>query len=239
MWPLRVVAETVREDRRSAAADNAFVTAERAVSEQIEQALDQYREIRDRMQELTFKAIYNSPFVEALAGLRAPHADAGKPRARDEHAERVLKAEIEAIKAREEKGGFAQAVLRIMLAVAKAEHMLDARGFRLAQRIKQEHPDLRRFTREQMKAAAKEEALMLRFDQERALAALPVMLPTEGERREAVAIVRRIGYADGEITPENEAVLAKIERILGLDQGARAPAAKEETPPRRIRATAK
>ena len=59
---------------------------------------------------------------------------------------------------------------------------------------------------------------MLRFDQERALAALPLMLPTEKERREAVDIVRRIGYADGEITPESEAMLAKIERILGLDR---------------------
>ena len=72
-----------------------------------------------------------------------------------------------------------------------------------------------RIPREQMKAAAKEEAFMLRFDQERALAALPLMLPTEEERREAVDIVRRIGYADGEITPESEAVLAKIERDPG------------------------
>jgi hypothetical protein len=47
-------------------------------------------------------------------------------------------------------------------------------------------------------------------------------LPGEAERREAIEIVRRIGYADGVVTPESEAVLAKIERILGLDQ---APAA--------------
>ena len=51
-------------------------------------------------------------------------------------------AKIEAIKTREEQGGFAEAVLRIMLAVAQAEHMFDARGLRLAQRIKQEHPEL-------------------------------------------------------------------------------------------------
>jgi len=165
-----------------------------------------------------FRAIYNSPLVEALAGLRAPYADARKPRARDEHAERTLQAKIVAIKAREEQGGFAEAVLRIMLAVAQAEHMFDARGLRLAQRIKQEHPELKRIPREQVRAAAKEEAFMLHFDQERALAALPLMLPTEDERREAVDIVRRIGYADGEITPESEAMLGEIERILGLDR---------------------
>ena len=58
---------------------------------------------------------------------------------------------------------------------------------------------------------------MLRFDEERALAALPHLLPGDAERREAVEIVRRIGYADGVITRESEAVLAKIERILGLE----------------------
>jgi pimeloyl-ACP methyl ester carboxylesterase/tellurite resistance protein len=222
MWPLQVMAHAVRENRRPVTADNPFVKTEQAISQQIEKSLDLYGNMRDRTQVLLFKTVYNSPLVEALAGLRAPYADASKPRARDEHAEQLLAAKIEAIRTREEQGGFAEAVLRIMLAVAQAEHMFDARGFRLAQRIKQEHPELRRIPHERMRAAAKEEAFMLRFDQERALAALPNMLPTEGERREALEIVRRIGYADGEIRPEGEAVLEQIERILGLDQPAQA-----------------
>ena len=145
----------------------------------------------------------------------------------------MLQARIEAIRTREEQGGFTEAVLRIMLAVARAERMVDARGLRLAQRIKQEHPVLRLVSREQMRAAAKEEAFMLRFDEERALAALPLLLPSEAERREAVEIVRRIGYADGVITPESEVVLARIERILGLDQaaGAATAPAKADAPP--------
>ena len=241
LWPLNVMAQAVRENRRPVAADNPLVETEQAVARQIEQALDRYREVRDRGQEVLFKTIYTSPLVEALAGVRAPYADVRKPRARDEHAEQILAARIAAIKAREEHGGFAEAVLRIMLAVAQAEHMFDARGFRLAQRIKQEHPVLRLIPRAQIRAAAKEEAFMLRFDQERALAALPLMLPSESERREAVDIVRRIGDADGEITPESEAMLAQIERILGLDRkpGAAEPpagaseAAREATAARR------
>jgi len=218
LWPLKAAAETVRQHRRPTTSDNSLRATEKAVAQQIETALDRYRDVRDRGQELAFKAIYNAPLVEALAGLRGAYADARKPRARDEHGERMLQARIEAIRSREEQGGFAEGVLRIMLAVARAERMVDARGLRLAQRIKQEHPVLSPISREQMRAAAKEEAFMLRFDEERALAALPVLLPSEAERREAVEIVRRIGYADGVITPESEVVLAKIERILGLDQ---------------------
>jgi pimeloyl-ACP methyl ester carboxylesterase/tellurite resistance protein len=239
LWPVQVMAHSARENRRPVAPDNPFVKAERAVSRQIEQSLDLYRDVRDRGYEMLFKSVYNSPFVEALAGLRGPYADARKPHARDEQAERTLAAKIQAIKSREDQGGFAEAVLRIMLAVAQAEHMFDARGFRLAQRIKQEHPALRPIAREQIKAAAKEEAFMLRFDLDRALAALPGMLPTEEERREALDIVRRIGYADGEITPESEAMLARIERILGFGDEPKSQAEHKAPPARRTGAAAK
>jgi tellurite resistance protein len=233
LWPLKVAAHVVRQNRQPVAPDNPIVRTEKAVALQIEQALDQYRDLRDRGQELAFKTIYNAPLVEALAGLRAPYADARKPRARDEHAERTLRTRIEAIRTREAEGGFVEGVLRIMLAVARAERMVDARGLRLAQRIKQEHPVLSRIPREQIRAVAKEEAFMLRFDEERALNALPALLPTEQERREAVEIVRRIGYADGEITPESEAVLARIEAILGMDRP-QAPAESASAPARSV-----
>ena len=65
------------------------------------------------------------------------------------------------------------------------------------------------------------------------------MLPTEGERRRALDIVRRIGYADGEIRPEGAAVLARIEEILGLEAGASAPAGQRAMPARRSGAAAK
>ncbi len=234
LWPLKAAAETVRKNRRAAAPDNPLRAAEKAVAKQVETALDQYRDARDRGTEQLFKTLYNAPLVEAVAGLRGAYADARKPRARDEHAEKLLQARIEAIKTREEQGGFAEGVLRIMLAVARAERMVDARGLRLAQRIKQEHPVLSRIPRERIRAAAKEEAFMLRFDEARALAALPMLLPTEAERREAVEIVRKIGYADGVITPESEAVLAKIEQILGLD-----PASGEPAPPSGTSSTSK
>jgi poly(3-hydroxyalkanoate) synthetase len=220
MWPVKAMADMVRKDRRPAATDNALVTAEHAVSDQIEQALDRYRDARDRLYELTFKTIYNSPLVEAMAGLRAPHADAKKPRARNEVLEKLLEARIAAIRSREEQGGFAEAVIRIMLAGAKAHRMIDARGFRLAQQLRAEHPRLRDLSPARLKAIAKEEALMIRFDEEHALAGLPALLPSEADRREALEIVRKVGRARGEISAEGEALLDKIERILGLDRSA-------------------
>jgi pimeloyl-ACP methyl ester carboxylesterase/tellurite resistance protein len=243
MWPVRIMAEMVRSDRRPAAADNALVKTEHAVSDQIEQALNSYRDARDRLQELAFKTIYNSPIIEAVAGLRAPLADARKPRARNEALDKQVEAKIAAIRSREGQGGFVEAVVRIMLAGAKAQRMLDARGFRLAQHLASEHPKLKDLSPERLKAIAKEEAFMIRFDEEHALASLPELLPSEAERREAVKIARQVGRARGEIGAEGEALLDRIERILGLEPetalAPEQPATKPAPPARKRPAAAK
>jgi tellurite resistance protein len=132
-------------------------------------------------------------------------------------------------------------VVRIMLAGAKAQRMLDARGFRLAQHLASEHPKLKDLSPERLKAIAKEEAFMIRFDEEHALASLPELLPSEAERREAVKIARQVGRARGEIGAEGEALLDRIERILGLEpETALAPEqpANKPAPPARKRPAA-
>jgi tellurite resistance protein len=221
--PVEVMAHHVRANRRPAAPDNPFVKAEHTLSAQIESSLDLYRELRDRGYELLFKAIYRSPLVEALAGMRAPYADAGKPQARDEHLERLLKDKITALRGREEEGGFLEAVVRIAIACAAAENMVDARAFRLGERLREEHRLLRSLSHGELKRIVREEAFMLRFDRERALAALPRLLPGEVLRREALEHVRRAAGARGEITAERRAVLEEIERILGLTPETAAP----------------
>jgi tellurite resistance protein len=223
--PVEVMAHHVRANRQPAGQDNPFVRAEHAVSDQIEAWLDLYRDVRDRGYEVLFKAIYRSPLVEALVGQRGPYANTMKPHARDEHLEKLLKDKVDALRGRGEQGGFAEAVIRIAIACAAAENMVDARAFRLGERLWDEHPVLGRLSHREIKQIVKEEAFMLRFDREGALAALPRMLRDEALRREALEHVRRTAGARGEITPERKAVLSEIERILGLTPQAAATGA--------------
>src|SRR5439155_27351456 len=65
------LAEQVRAQRRPVSPDNPFLALERQVSDQIERALDGYRDARDRTSEALFEAIYGSPWVQAWLGLRA------------------------------------------------------------------------------------------------------------------------------------------------------------------------
>ena len=82
LW-VKSMAETVRANRRPVTADNPFVKVEREVSKQIEQALDQYRDVRDRHVRAAFKAIYESPWLAAAVGVEPrsrAHAARGRRR---------------------------------------------------------------------------------------------------------------------------------------------------------------
>ena len=231
LWPLQAMAQAVRENRRPVAPDNPFVEAERAVSRAdraVARSLS--RAARPLAGADCSRRSTTRPWSRRSPGCAAPYADARKPRARDEHAEQLLAAKIEAIKTREEQGGFAEAVLRIMLAVAQAEHMFDARGLRLAQRIKQEHPVLRRDP--------------ARADQGRREGGgvHAALRRGAGARRPAANAADRGGAARGgrdraadrlrrrrDQRPRARPCSARIERILGL--AGRRQAASEAPPP--------
>jgi hypothetical protein len=214
LWWLPEAAEAVRQNRLRASEGNPLVAAEQAVSGQIERSLDAYRDARDLAIERLFFAIYQSPLVEALAGLQAPYADDRKPHARDQALEELLARKVAAIDARLEQGGFAEAVLRILLAGVDATRMVDARGARVAHEAQMRHPVLKLLSQQQIKDMAREQAFMVEFAGERALEALPKLLRTAEERRGALDFVRGIVEEIGEMRPEAAAVLQRVERIL-------------------------
>jgi hypothetical protein len=214
--PIKAMAEAVRKGRKPVGADHPMAAAECAASASIVSTLRAYGELQGRFQELAFKAIYNSPWVEAWAGLGAPHADQRKPRARDPMSEALFQRSMEAIAARAEQGGFGVAVVRMLLAAARSARMIDARHFRLAQRIVDEYPAFQKIGPAALKALIREQALLLCCDERQALACLPKLLPTEPLRRQALDLVKRVGMARGEAADLRPETLAEIERVLDL-----------------------
>jgi tellurite resistance protein len=58
---------------------------------------------------------------------------------------------------------------------------------------------------------------VLLVDEERAIAALPRLIPDLKQRERAVALARRIASAKGPLSASQEARFQHIEQILGLD----------------------
>ena len=69
--PISLTAELVRQNRKPVSPDNAFWQAQEKMGKAIESSLRAYGDMRDRILETTFHAVYGSPFLQALAGLQA------------------------------------------------------------------------------------------------------------------------------------------------------------------------
>jgi hypothetical protein len=225
MRPVKELADTVRQHRRPVAADNPFLAIERAFSDQVERALDGYRDLRDRTTERVFSGIYRSPWLQAMVGLRSATAEAPKARPRDEVFETLLAQKIAALRARMGDGGFREGAVRMLLYAGGDEVRVDVRGFRMAERIRDEYLAGGRLAGPQRRELFKEQFFMLLLDEERALATLPQLLPRDQDRSAALELVTRVLSAKGELSPERRARLARLSAILGAPAAARAQVA--------------
>ena len=182
------------------------------VSDQMVAALDGWRDLRDRSLEEIFLSIYSSPVLQALVGIRASDAP---PRHRPGlEPERIafIQQRIEELKGRLAVGGPREAVIRSLVYIGLAGPGVDERAFNELRQIRAAHDGL---TLGQFKDALREQFFSLLLDQEAALAAIPTMLPADAAARgQALAMVREVVSATGEVTGHRAEHLAQIEALF-------------------------
>ena len=71
---ISTTADDVRENRQSVPPDNALWQAQERMGKAIESSLKSYGDMRDRALETIFHAVYGSPLLQALVGLKASEA---------------------------------------------------------------------------------------------------------------------------------------------------------------------
>ena len=76
---LPAIATDVRKNRQPVSQDNIFWQAQERMGEAIESSLDAYCDMRDRTFEAMFHAIYGSPLLQSLVGLKASDASSAAP----------------------------------------------------------------------------------------------------------------------------------------------------------------
>jgi pimeloyl-ACP methyl ester carboxylesterase len=218
MAPVAKTAEWVREHRRPIKDDNAFLTAQKSVSHQIETALDRWREVRDSAAERLFLATYGSAPLQAAAGI-----DRSKPAATARVAENLLHQELLRARIAELKslvgiGGARAALARSALYVGMSHGTVDERSFEAIRRVRATGGhDMPRLTLSQFKKLIREQFFMLLIDQEAALGSLPSLLPQDrDERRRLFAILREVVSARGHIPAAAMERLGEIERLFDI-----------------------
>jgi hypothetical protein len=215
MQPVKALAETVRASRKPVSADNPFLAMERATSTWITSCLEMFGEFRDAMTETIFLNTYGSPMLQSLVGL-------GVQQATPQHAERDLVREAHEARLRAELqgrfdvGGPEEAALRALIYIRLADGSIDERGFAVLKQIRTSRPVARRISLARFKEILREQYLLVRLDQERALGAVPKLLGDDDAARKATLdVLHRVLAARGDLSDEEKRRLTRVEALFG------------------------
>lgn len=213
-WAMPWMAALTKAYRQPVASDNPYVKLEGIFSETVEESLNLFRDMRDITQEFCFKSLFSNPFAKQL--FDACVAVSPPQGLTDADQKRLQRYELQWANRAAAKGGFTEAVVRIMIAVTGANRMLDKRQFETAQKIIQEHPRLNILSAAQYRVIVKEQARILQLDQRHAFKMLTRLLPKTQDRIEAMAFAEQITLTEHEPTEDEKHMLERIRSILNL-----------------------
>jgi hypothetical protein len=210
-------AEAIRENRRPVTEDNPFRAMEATISHQIAAVLDSYRDNRDRLTEAAFLNIYGSPVLQAAVGLRSDATTARQRVGRDIARETAAAQMSADVQARCEEGGLVAAMVRAMIFISLGRLVkgADERGFAVLRQVRDSRPESRRMSLAQFKELVRDQYLIVRHDEERAVATIAKLLPDDAaERAAALDVLRRIVAVGGEPSAEVLRRLSQIEALF-------------------------
>lgn len=219
MVPIATLAPMVRENRKPVGEDNLFTILERFMSTAIENSLDFYKEVRDLKDESRFLRIYKKPLMKVMFPDAADLLDTPEKLSQDAKTLRALvkKDKTEWLNVLE-TGGYAEGVIRMMLAMAGVDGSIDNAEFKVATQIIKEHKRFRNLSDDDMRRITREQARILQTHWDKALETLPKLITTKRDRKRAYDVARQIALADTVIHDNEQALLDRLETILGLSE---------------------
>lgn len=201
-------AKFASEQRKRVGEENMFVAMERNNAKAIHNVLDDYRQRRDAGYELAFHVVYGLPAVRALAK-RLHQSDIE----RGHDIERHLP-EIQEILDRTDEGGFAEAVIRMVVQVSRARGGVPrARLKRFNEMITKEKAfsQLDELARSRM---IYEQTVVSEMEPIQAERALLKMLPKTTERKRAVKLVDEVLGGLEELDEGHGKTWERLQKIL-------------------------
>ncbi len=241
-------AQAVKAHRQPIADDNPGSAIQKMVSECTSASLDYYRDVRDATSEAAFFQTYGNVFSLYLADKREAEGQAAEGAAEP----RDLPFVEEALAAIEE-GGYAQALARVGALLARRGAPLPLARLALKQQLAVEYHDLLPdLTPDEWRRIRGEQDIIVRYEPEKAIAALPRLLSKQGDRDRLVTLFRRL-LADERVrrfepTAEQLGVIENVADTLDVQPAAdragapapiasRTPAAASRAPAAKRRAT--
>jgi pimeloyl-ACP methyl ester carboxylesterase/tellurite resistance protein len=206
--PIATFAETVRKERKPADPSNPFLKSEALTAGLIEQTLKFWSDVGAAAKELMFFSLYANPFLMRMNEGYATETDAKLGETLRELPE------VEAALAKIEKGGFAEAVVRMLILMARSRGAVRQSRLERSNLILRSTEPFKSLGDEHRSAIIHEQTLIIDFEPEKAIAVLPEMLPTMDERRRAIALVEEIAGDPLEMAEATARLLARLRETL-------------------------
>ncbi len=207
MVPFAAAAERVRADRTPAAADNPFLAIERAWADGVEAAIDNWRDWRDAWQEFAFHGVYGTLAAYGVtpeAVEEPPEASAALSDIPD----------VQAALSRISQGGYAEAVVRMMILLAKARGGVRRNRLARSQAMLTGEAPFAEMSSAARQALIREQTVVVEMAPEEALAALPLLLATSEERKRALDAVLAVAGPEEELGDRAGAMLMRLRGVL-------------------------
>ena len=214
MWTVRSLAEMVRAQRRPAAPDNPLSQIERRVSDGVERGLDAYRDGRDAWLERIFRVLSESSWVAAAIDHHGNADPLHSPRAVVSLHEELARLKAGKVAIPFESGTPFDGWVRLLVWAGMENKAIDERPFNLIRRLGKEQPTGPKRSLSDLKESIRQQMFVLLMDEERAIAALPGLIPDAKDRARAIASARAVATAKGPLSEEQEARFQQVEQLL-------------------------
>lgn len=208
MHVFKFLAPTVKEHRRTVSPENPYTKLEKTVAELISDSLNMFRDIRDQNQEFWFKSMYGNPWT--LSFFDKPEGPATDDISIDDNTCRIEWLDMV------EDGGFAEGVVRIMVAMAHADEILKRKVLKTFNQIVEADERLKSLSVGEFKQMIRQQSCILHADRDKAINALAKLIPNKEDQTTAIKIAEQVALSDQVFNDEEKALLNHIRKSLGL-----------------------
>ena len=201
-------ASQVQAHRQPARADNPLHGLERLAAQGVLQAMDWARDVRDASYELNFLSIYGTPFMHWLG---RPYAH---ERTRKNPDELRYLPEVQAMLLGMDNGGFKTAVVRMLILLADSRGSVRRDRLERSAHVLNNQEPFSTMKPDKRAAMIREQSVIVEFEPNAAMLALPRMLEHADVRRAALDVVAYIVGDSAEMEPRTAELMQRMRDLL-------------------------
>jgi len=209
MAPVAPLADLARRNRAPARPTNPFLAWERLWADQVERSIDAWRDMRDTWTESVFHAVYGWLAAFGVSGGEVPEEPRGSALAEAPEVRKAL--------SRIGQGGYAEAVVRMMILLAQARGGVRRSRLARSNALLREQPPFAEMSASARQALIREQTVIATMSPAEALATLPKLLPDAADRQRALAAVEGVAGPEEELGEAAQSMLRQLRAALGFD----------------------